>query len=86
MKVILHRGGNYHDARFDASPDPQDVPDKFGAAMIGRGLADRVDEPAKKPAAKKPAVRSGGDVPAPAPATIGDGEIVTPADSTGSEN
>lgn len=86
MKVILHRGGNYHDARFDASPDPQDVPDKFGAAMIARGLADKIDTPAKKPATKKTTASAGGDVPPPAPATIDEGEIAAPADSTGSEN
>jgi len=46
MRVILHRGGNYEprsggSQRFEASPDPQDVPDKFGRAMVARGFADK---------------------------------------------
>lgn len=53
MKVVLSRGGNYRTERFDASPTPQEVPDAFGRAMIARGLAKAVAEPAKKVAPVK---------------------------------
>jgi hypothetical protein len=64
MKVILKRGGNYKDRRFEASPAPQDVPAPFGEAMVARGpdFAEKVKTPrpttatAAKPA---PAVSTG---------------------------
>ena len=56
MKVILNRGGNYLDQRFEADPDPQDVPTPFGEAMYARGHATLVPEPPKK-AAKKTAAK-----------------------------
>lgn len=55
MRVILKRGGNYHSRRFEPSDSPQEVPDQFGAAMIGRGLAEPVDTPPAKPRRTKPA-------------------------------
>jgi hypothetical protein len=63
MKIILHRGGNYYsggaDRRFDASPDPQEVPAPFGEAMIARGVAERVEAP--KPAqAASPSKKASG--------------------------
>lgn len=62
MKIILSRGGNYKDQRFEASDKPQEVPDAFGRAVVARGVATEVK--AKKAAAKKaaaPAARTEGD-------------------------
>jgi len=50
MKIILRRGGNEGDRRFEASDDPQEVPDRFGKAMIARGLAEEIKAPRKKAA------------------------------------
>ena len=48
MRVILSRGGDQGSRRFEASPDPQEVPDQFGRAMIARGFATEVKAPRKK--------------------------------------
>ena len=52
MQVVLHVGGNDHQGvRYEPSDEPQDVPDRFGKAMVGRGKATKVA--AKKVAVKK---------------------------------
>jgi len=61
MKIILSRGGNYKGQRFDASEAPQDVPDPFGRALIGRGLATQVKSAKPKAAARPVAAPVAGD-------------------------
>jgi len=61
MKIVLTRGGNYKGARFEASEQPQDVPDPFGRALIARGLATQVKATKKPPMAVRPATVPEGD-------------------------
>lgn len=59
MRVILDCGGNQGTQRFEASPDPQEVPTVFGEAMIARGLATKAA--ATKPTKSKGAT-NGADI------------------------